>query len=255
MTRRPLLSIIIPSYNEEENLRRGVLEEVYQYLRKQKYSWEVIVSDDGSSDNSLKIATNFAQKHRGFRVLKNKHGGKPWAVWQGIKAAKGELVLFTDMDQSTPIQEVKKLLPWFKKGHEIVIGSRGKVRKDAPWIRKLMALVFLTIRRMLLLPQIVDTQCGFKAFKRKVALEIFPKLQFFQELDKEIKGWKVSAFDVELLFIAQKRGYRIKEVQVEWKDEDVASAGKKKNFLKESKEMAKEIIRVKLNDWRKKYDS
>jgi len=252
MTRQPLLSIVIPCYNEEANLKRGVLDEVWSYLKKQKYPWEVIISDDGSSDNSLKMATEFAKKHRGFRVLKNRHGGKPWAVWKGIEAAKGEVILFTDMDQSTPIKEVEKLLPWFEKGFDIVIGSRGKTRKDAPWLRKIMALSFLTVRRLLLLRNIIDTQCGFKALRREAALKIFPKLQFFQELDKEVKGWRVSAFDVELLFIAQKLGYKIKEVEVDWQDRDV-SQGKQKNFIKESKEMAREIFRIKLNDWRRRY--
>lgn len=247
------LSVVIPCYNEEENLRRGVLEEVWNYLRKQNYSWEVIVSDDGSSDKSFKIASEFVKKHKGFVALKNKHGGKPWAVWKGTKAAKGDFVLFTDMDQSTPIREVEKLLPWFDKEYDVVIGSRGRGRKDAPLIRKLMAVGFLTIRRMFLLPEIVDTQCGFKAFRREVALRIFPKLQFFQEIDREVKGWRVSAFDVELLFLAKKMGYKIKEVEVEWRDRDV-TLGKGKRFWKESKDMAQEIIRVKLNDWRGRYE-
>ena len=247
------LSVVIPCYNEEENLKRGVLEEVWSYLKKQKYAWEVIISDDGSSDNSLSIARVFARRRKGFRVLKNRHGGKPWAVWQGIKAARGEIVLFTDMDQSTPIKETDKLLPWFERGFDIVIGSRGKTRKDAPWLRKLMALSFLTARRVFLLKDIIDTQCGFKALKKKTALTVFPKLQFFQQLDKEVKGWRVSAFDVELLFIAQKLGYKIKEVEVDWQDRDV-SRGKQKNFFKESREMAKEILRVKINDFLGKYD-
>ena len=247
------LSVIIPCYNEEANLKRGVLDEVWSYLKKQKYPWEVIISDDGSSDNSLKIAAEFVKKHREFRVLKNKHGGKPWAVWKGIEAAQGEIVLFADMDQSTPIKEVEKLLPWFDKGFDVVIGSRGKTRKDAPWLRKIMALSFLTGRRLLLLRGIVDTQCGFKALRREAALKIFPKLQFFQELGKVVKGWRVSAFDVELLFIAQKQGYKIKEVEVDWQDRDV-SRGKQKNFIKESREMAKEILRVKINDLLGKYE-
>ncbi|MCD6225498.1 glycosyltransferase [bacterium] len=246
------LSVVIPCYNEEENLKRGVLEEVWDYLKKQKYSWEVIISDDGSSDKSLILARQFARKHPGFRVLKNKHGGKPWAVWKGIEAAQGEIVLFTDMDQSTPIYEVAKLLPWFTKGYDVVIGSRGLAREGFPWYRRLMSTIFRFLRGIFLLREIEDTQCGFKALRRKVALEIFPKLQFFQEIDKPVKGWRVSAFDVELLFIAQKRGHRIKEVKVAWKDRDVAM-GKKKNFLKESKEMAKEILRVKFNDLRGKY--
>lgn len=252
MKKKIFLSVVIPCYNEEANLKRGVLDEVWNYLKKQPYRWEVIISDDGSSDQSWKIAEDFSQKHPGFKVLKNKHGGKPWAVWKGIEAAKGEVVLFTDMDQSTPIREVEKLLPWFEKNYDVVIGSRGIVREDAPLIRRVMALSFLTLRRLFLLREIVDTQCGFKALRREIALKIFPQLQFFQEKDKEVKGWRVSAFDVELLFLAKKMGSRIKEVVVEWRDRDVAQ-GKEKKFWKESKQMAEEILRVKINDLRGKY--
>ena len=251
------LSIVIPCYNEEENLRSGVLKEVNDYLEKQKYLWEVIISDDGSSDNSLSVAQNFIKQNKlnNFRILKNKHGGKPWAVWKGIESATGDIVLFTDMDQSTPINEISQLLPWFEKGFGVVIGSRGTTRKDAPFLRKLMAYSFLTLRRTILLSDIEDTQCGFKAFKIDVAKKIFPKLQFFQEIDKEVKGWRVSAFDVELLFLAQKNGHKIKEVKVAWKDRDLASKGKNKNFLKESKDMAKEMLRVRMNDFRGRYDN
>ncbi len=252
MNKKVYLSVVIPCYNEEANLRRGVLEEVWQFLKKQKFSWEVLVSDDGSSDKSLSLAQKFARHHPGFKVLANEHGGKPWAVWQGIRAASGEIILFTDMDQSTPLKEIKKLLPWFKRGFDIVIGSRGKTRKDAPWLRKLMAFVFLTGRRLILLRDIKDTQCGFKALRRLVAQRLFPKLQFFRRKQEGIKGWRVSAFDVELLFLAKKAGYRIKEVKVAWQDRDITQ-GKGKNFLRESKEMLSEILRIKWNNWLGRY--
>jgi len=247
------LSVIIPCYNEEENLRSGVLEEVVDFLSRQKYQSEIIVSDDASTDSSLKIAEKFAKDYSGMRVLENKHGGKPWAVWKGIEAAKGKIVLFTDMDQSTPIGELKKVLPWFEKGFDVVIGSRGKVRKDAPLIRQLMALVFLTVRRIFILPNIVDTQCGFKVLRKEIAMKIFPKLEFFRQLGEEVRGWRVSAFDVELLFIAEKWGHRVKEIEVMWKDRDLAR-GKKKKFIKESREMVREIVRVKLNAARGEYE-
>ncbi len=253
MNKKIYLSVIIPCYNEEANLRRGALEEVWQFLRKQKFSWEVLISDDGSSDKSLSLAQEFARRHPGFKILANRHGGKPWAVWQGIKAASGEIILFTDMDQSTPLREIKKLLPWFKKGFDIVIGSRGKTRKDAPWFRKLMAFIFLTGRRLILLRNIKDTQCGFKALRRSVARQLFPKLQFFHQEQKGVKGWRVSAFDVELLFLAKKAGYRIKEVRIAWQDRDITQ-GKGKNFLRESKEMLTEILRIKWNNWLGRYE-
>lgn len=245
------LSVVIPCYNEEENLKRGVLKEVADYLGKQKYSWEVIISDDGSSDKSKELARNFVKNQPGFLLLENRHGGKPYAVWQGIKKARGEIVLFTDMDQSTPIREIEKLLPYFKKGYEVVIGSRGWKRSGAPLYRQLAAFIFLQVRRLLLLPEIVDTQCGFKAFKTKVAQELFPKLSVLENW-QEASGWRVTAFDVELLFLAKKKGYKIKEVPVLWQDKDVAS-GKNKSFIKESRQMLEQIINVRKNERKGKY--
>ncbi len=247
---KPFLSVIIPCYNEEKNLKRGVLDEVEDYLQKQKYQSEVIISDDESTDGSLPFIKNHLQKHPRFRLLENKHAGKPFAIRSGIKKANGEIILFADMDQSTPINEFDKFLPFFKKGVEIVIGSRGQKREGFSLLRLIGSNVFRLIRQRLLLKNIVDTQCGFKAFKNKVAEGLFSRLLIFKEA-KKIKGWKVGAFDVELLFIAQKKGYKIAEVVVNWEDKDV---GKKKKYFKESKEMLTEILRVKFNDLKGKYD-
>jgi len=245
------LSVVIPCYNEEANLKRGVLREVNDYLQKQKYSWEVIISDDGSTDKSKDLAEKFAKAHRGFRLLKNQHGGKPYAVWQGIKKAQGEIVLFTDMDQSTPIKELAKLIPFFDK-YEIVIGSRGLERENFSLIRKVGSSVFRNFRKIILLRDIDDTQCGFKVFRKDIAEKLFPRLQFFKESEK-VKGWKVTSFDVELLFLAEKSGYKIKEVPVEWFDRDV-SKGKERSYSKESVEMLEQIIRVKINDIKGRYN-
>ena len=130
MASKPQVSIVIPNYNEEQNIKRGVLGQVASYLSKAKFTYEVIISDDGSSDSSLDLALAFARKHPHFRVLKNPHGGKAAAVYAGIKAAQGEVVLFTDMDQSTPLKEIEKLLPWYDRGYQVVFGSRGKARKN-----------------------------------------------------------------------------------------------------------------------------
>lgn len=243
---KPYLSVIIPCYNEESNLKRNVLNEVENYLKRQGYSSEVIVSDDGSSDKSRELAEKFVKYHPRFELLKNRHAGKPFAVKAGLKRARGEIVLFTDMDQSTPIKEIEKLIPFFKQNYEVVIGSRGKRRRDAPWYRQIIAWGFRTIRRLMLLRDIVDTQCGFKAFKKSAIKKIFSKLAIFKK-SKKAKGWRVSAYDVELLFVAKKLGFRIKEVEVNWQDRDV-SVSKKRNFIKESKEMFKEILRVRIND-------
>ena len=246
------LSVVIPCYNEEANLKKGVLNQVADYLVRQNYSWEVIISDDGSSDNSRKLVQDFIKSHSGFVLLKNQHGGKPYAVWQGIERAKGKITLFADMDQSTPIREVAKLLPYFNQGFEVVIGSRGAKRKGAPFYRQLAALVFLSLRRLFLLPNIKDTQCGFKAFRTKTAQGLFPKLSVLENWQKA-SGWRVTAFDVELLYLAQKSGCKIKEVEVSWQDEDVAT-GKNRSFIKESRQMLEQIINVKKNEWKGKYE-
>ena len=245
------LSVVIPCYNEMENLQRGVLDEVNDFLTKQNFSWEVIISDDGSTDESKKIVSEQVKGKKNFRLVENSHGGKPLAVWSGIKNAGGEYVLFTDMDQSTPIKEVLKLIPYFEK-YEVVIGSRGMERENFSILRKIGSNVFRVFRKILMLRDINDTQCGFKTFQTNVAKKIFPMLQFFKK-EETIKGWKVTSFDVELLFIAEKLGFKVKEVPVEWKDRDVAK-GKKKSYLKESKEMLMQILRVKLNDLRGLYD-
>ena len=246
MKKKIFLSVVIPCYNEKENLQRGVLADVEKYLAKQKYSSEVIISDDGSTDNSLEFIERFVKKHRRFRLLKNPHSGKPFAVRSGINQAQGEWVLFTDMDQSAPISQIEKLLPYFDRNNDIIIGSRGRKRLGFSFLRQLASDLFRLFRQVLLLKELIDTQCGFKAFKTKVAQDLFARLLIFKK-PKQTKGWRVGAFDVELLFLAQKRGYRIREVPIKWHDIDVSS-GKKRKFFKESQEMLKEILRVKLND-------
>lgn len=246
------LSVVIPCYNEKENLKRGVLDQVENYLARQKYSSEVIVSDDESTDGSLELVTRYLRKHARFRLLKNKHGGKPFALRSGIRSAKGRIVLTTDMDQSTPIDQASKLLPYFSEGCQVVIGSRGESREGFSAVRRLGSMIFRVLRQRLLVGKITDTQCGFKAYENEVARDLFSRLTIFKDVAKS-KGWRVSAFDVELLFVAQKCGYRIMEVPVQWKDRDV-SQSKKRKYFKESKEMLKEILRVKLNDLRGRYD-
>lgn len=253
------LSVIIPSYNETENLERGVLEEVSAFLAKQKYSWEVLVVDDESPDlQSRKLAKDYCDSQQNFHFIQNKHGGKLLAVWAGIQAAKGEIVLFTDMDQSAPIVEAEKLLPFFKDGYKVVIGSRGSGRKNFSVFRLLASTIFRTFRRLILLPNIVDTQAGFKAFSREAALAVFPKLEAIRASTNQAAGWTVGSWDVELLFIAQKHGYKIKEVPILWEDRDESIAKAKERqqgkFVKESIDMLKQILRVRLNDIRGFYD-
>lgn len=239
------LSVIIPCYNEYENIKKGVLSEIDDYLNKQKFDWEVIISDDESSDNSWNLVEKFIEDKKNYFHLKNKHGGKPFAVRNGLEKARGKWVLLTDMDQATPLNQLDKLIPFFEN-FDIVIGSRGRTRKNFPLYRKIASFIFSNFRRILLLYKIKDTQCGFKAFKRNIALDLFGRLEVFKNHTKA-KGWRVSAYDVELLFIAEKSGFNIVEVPVSWADRDI-SRGKNKSFIKESKEMLLEVLRVRVND-------
>ncbi len=250
------VSIVIPCYNEEKNLNRGVLKEVYDFLKTQKFTWEVIIADDGSTDQSPKLVKAFCQKHEGFLLLNLPHGGKLNVVWGGIKKAKHPLVLFTDMDQSTPLKEIKKLLPHFKKDYDIVIGSRGLKREGAPLYRQLGGIAFRQLRGLFLLREIKDTQCGFKMLKTSVAKKSFPLLAAIKNPAKGNEGWRVGAFDVELLFIAKNQGFKIKEVKVNWHDEDESDTKGQgqSRFIRESIDMAKEIMRVKRNHLKGLYD-
>ena len=251
MSSATVLSIIVPCYNERENLERGVIQEMAEFLDTLELAHEVIISDDGSTDNSRELVSEQIAALPNFRLLANVHGGKPAAVWNGIQAAKGEVVLFTDLDQSTPLHEVTKLLPAFEQGYDVVIGSRGMGRENFALYRRLGSAVFRWFRRLLILPSISDTQCGFKALRREVALTLFPQLEAIRAAE-QIVGWRVTAFDVEMLFLAHRAGYRIAEVTVEWANRDVAT-GKDKSYLGESREMASQVIRVRLNAWLGRY--
>jgi dolichyl-phosphate beta-glucosyltransferase len=233
------------------------LDQVYQYLVAQDYAWEVIIVDDGSTDGSMSFVRRFVANKTNFFLFDIPHGGKPAAVWKGIQEARGEIVLFADMDQSTPIGELEKLVPWYEKDFDVVIGSRGTAREGSSLLRKMGSLVFLTVRQLFLLRDIRDTQCGFKSCRRAVALDIFPRLQYFEQ--QKPAGWKVSAYDVELLYLCERAGYRIKEVVVNWRNRDVSdtkgSQGELARYVHESIEMIKEVWRVKLNQRKGLYDN
>lgn len=251
-----MLSVVIPCYNEARNLEAGVLDEVNQYLVQQPYPWEVIIVNDESTDESQRLIEAFIQDRPHFSLVNIAHGGKPVAVWAGIQQARGEVVLFTDMDQSTPISELSRLLPWYAQGFQVVIGSRGRTREGFSITRKLGSLVFRKLRSLFLLRGIKDTQCGFKSCRREAALATFPKLQFFKQAERPA-GWKVSAYDVELLYLFEKAGYAIKEVEVTWYNRDVSNTkgqqGDLARYLRESLDMAREVYRVKRNELRGLY--
>lgn len=211
------LSVVIPCYNEEQNIKSGKIEEVISFFNKKDYTWEILVVDDGSVDNSRKLLKEIIKNKRQIKLIENNHQGKAGTVISGMLAAKGQYVLFTDLDQATPISEIEKFLPFFKTGYDIVIGSRHSERKGAPFIRAIMGPGFTLIRRILLgISGISDTQCGFKAFKKEVAQNIFKRLKLYKEKNK-VEGSQVTAgFDVEVLYLAQKLEFKIKEVPVVW---------------------------------------
>lgn len=256
-TEGPMISVIIPCYNEEKNLEAGVLDQVREYLRTQTYTWEVIVVDDGSTDNSKSLAERFVEDKENFALYGIPHGTKPAAIWKGIQQARGDWVLFADMDQSTPIGELDKLLPWAGQGYDVVIGSRGMTREGFSVLRKVGSAVFRMLRGAFLLRGIQDTQCGFKLFRRQVATRLFPRLEFFKR-EARPSGWKVTAYDVELLHLCEKAGYTIVEVAVEWWNRDRSDtkgrSGEFARYMTESVDMAKQVIRVTRNQLRGLYD-
>lgn len=208
----PLLSIVIPAYNEERRLPQ-TLSRIVEYVRQRKLSCEIIVVDDGSSDatSDVAIATARSLSFAPFRVLRYQPNmGKGYAVNRGVLSSNGHFVLFTDADLSTPIEELDKLLKPLLNGYcDIAIASRALFGSELPirqpLFRELMGRAFNVVVQALLLPGIRDTQCGFKCFAAKAAQDIFIRQRTF--------GF---AFDVEILYIARKLGYRIVELPVRW---------------------------------------
>ena len=250
---RPLVSVVIPAYNEERRLPQ-TLARVSEYLGAQTYPSEILVVDDGSTDNTTGVVETFAHAHKNVQLLRNDHRGKGYTVRTGMLAARGHIVLFSDADLSTPIEDLEKLLPWFERGYDIVIGSRegaGARREHEPFYRHLMGRVFNRIVQWLTVRGIEDTQCGFKAFRDEVAQDIFARMLLYGDNAQKISGGMVTAFDVEALFIGHKSGYRIKEVPVQWR----YGTETKVSPLKDSWRNFRDVVLVRWNDMRGLYNS
>lgn len=242
------LSVVIPAYNEERNLKKGVLQDVRDYLEKIKIEYEVIIVDDGSTDRTKEIVKKFISKNQSFSLLEVSHGGKAMAVMSGMQKAAGDIVLFTDMDQATPINQLGKFLPKFEEGYDLVIGSRTG-RKGAPMLRKFAAWAFSILRGIILGMPFKDTQCGFKAFNRKSIDKIIPKIKGEWGV-VHFKGGAVNAgFDVELLYLAKKYGFKIAEVEVEWNYVDTERV----QVIKDALAAIYDMLRIRINDLRGKY--
>ena len=246
------ISLIIPCYNEELNIQKGVLDKIGNYTKDNEYFGEVLIVDDGSSDLSKTIIRQkYLKQFPKFRLIENNHKGKAFAVITGIEKAREEYVMFSDMDLATPIEEAQNLIDEGLKGHKIIIGSRNSSREGAPLLRKIMARAAIIIQSMIIgLHGIKDTQCGFKLFEKKSALLIIKKLRVFHN-SREVEGSSVSAgFDMEFLFVATKLKLKIKEVPVDWKHVET----KHVNFLKDSYEGLKDILLIKYYDLKHRYD-
>ncbi len=237
------ISLIIPCYNEELNIQKGVLDKIANFTKDDSRFGEVLIVDDGSTDSSKKIIKEkYLPQFSKFTLIENSHQGKAFAIISGIKKAKGDYVMFSDIDLATPIEEAEKLIQEAEKGYQIVIGSRNSKRTGAPFLRQLMALGFIIIRNLLIgLGKISDTQCGFKLFEKKAALKIVNNLKVFHD-KRKIRGSSVSAgFDLEFLFLASRLRYKIKEVPVIWRHVETKNV----NFLKDSLETLRDILKIK----------
>ncbi len=229
----PFLSIVIPTYNEERRIE-GTIDSINSYLSKQSYTFEIIIVDDGSKHPLQDIIDQRYRNQPNIRFIRNpKNTGKGFAVMLGVLNARGKNILFSDADLSTPIEEVEKLLYHFEKGYHISIGSRGladsKIEVHQGWPRETMGKLFNILVQILLLKGLTDTQCGFKCFKRDVAHLLFSR--------QKIYGF---CFDVEILFLAKKSGYRIREVPIRWKN----SVPSKLNPLWHSLEMLLDLLKI-----------
>lgn len=250
------LSVVIPAYNESARLPLS-LQKVLDYLEAQPYLYEALVVDDGSSDDTADLAEAFIEQStpqvsRTFRLIRNPHRGKGYAVRTGMLAAQGRYILYSDADFSAPIEEVEKLLRYLQGKYDVAIGSRegkGSERFDEPAYRHLMGRVFNTAVRLMALPQFNDTQCGFKAFRREAAHTLFRGVHLYGDNTPDVKGAMVTGFDVEVLYLGLKWGYKIKEVPVRW----FYSKGANVNPIKDSYRMMKDIAKVRMNDLRGLY--
>lgn len=249
MGKKVYLSVVIPAYNEEINLKRGVLNAVDDYLKEKNFSWEVLILDDESKDGTVSLVERFVKSHPNFRVFKEPHRGKGGTLLQGIKYATGEVVLTLDMDQSTPIDEFDKFMKKFKEGADVVIGQRNG-RPGQPPIRKLMAYGFSTLRTIILRLPFKDTQCGFKAYSRRAIGMIFDKIQIYGGSVKNASGSVSAGFDLEVLYIARKAKLKIVAVPVEWYE-----YGERKEVspIKDSWEGLRDLVKIRLNAVMGKY--
>jgi len=237
----PLLTIVIPAYNEERRLPT-TLPRVVAFAEAQDYPVEVLVVDNASTDHTPEIARHIAAEHTIVSLLYQPLRGKGAAVRKGMLEGRGEYLFICDADLAMPIEEVSKFLPPTLSNYDVAIASRevpAAVRHNEPWYRHLMGRVFNLLVRLLAVPGIQDTQCGFKCFHREAARDIFTT--------QIVDGW---AFDVEILYIARRRGYRIVEVPIHW----YYGQGSRVSPIRDSIKMVMEVLRIRRNGRAGRYD-
>lgn len=239
---RPHLSVVIPMYNEAARITKS-LHRLAAYFSDKTYSYEVVLVDDGSSDDSIAVARRELGEVPSLRVVgSDRNYGKGHAVRMGMLRAKGDYVLFTDADLSTPIEELDKFWPRFEQGFDVVIGSRkmkgAEIIRHQPWWRENMGKVFTWLTNRLVTRNLSDLTCGFKSFRRAAAQDIFSH--------QTLHDW---SFDAEIMFIAQRRGHRIKEVAVRWHDE----RGTKVRIVRDTLRSIRGLIKIRLNGARGLY--
>ena len=240
-TSSPFLSIVIPAYNEEKRLVQ-TLPKIVDFVRGQDYSVEVLVVDDGSTDRTARVVAEFAARYDCIHLIRAEHGGKGHAIKAGMLRAKGEYAFLCDADLAMPITELPKFLPPQQNGFQVAIGSReakGAVRFNEPAYRHLMGRVYNWLVKIIAVPGFEDTQCGFKCFHHSVRDDLFSH--------QTIDGW---GFDVELLYVAQKRGYDIVEVPINWHYQSES----KVHPVRDTIRMVQDMITVRQNDKRGLYD-
>lgn len=245
---QPYLSIVLPSYNEEERLPPS-LQTIVEFLQAKHFqakdfSWEIVVVDDGSQDRTSEVAEE-SLAGTPHTVLRNEpNRGKALSVKRGMMESRGQVVLFSDADLSTPIEEADPLLAAIEDGADVAIGSRqmkgSVIELRQPWYRQLGGLAFSVINRVVLLPGIPDSQCGFKAFTREAINRIFPHQQ--------LAGW---AFDAEVLFIARRLGLKIAQIPVRW----INSPDTRVNMLVDGPKMVRDLFRIRWLHRRLRADS
>jgi len=242
MNKRSLISIVIPSFNEERLIKKNLIE-LMDFLKNKNCDWEIIVVDDGSKDKTKKIVHSLQKNEPGLRLYSNRENmGKGASVRKGVQKASGDFIFFLDADLATPVSEIEKFIPLIRN-YDIVIGNRAhkkaRISVREPLHREFMGKFFTFLSNVLLLKNIHDVTCGFKCFRRDVAKRIFKK--------QKINRW---VFDTEILFLAQKYRYKIKQEPVSWAHEKDS----KVSLIKDTFGSFRDLLVIKFGDILGKYD-